>query len=199
MAAYPNSFGGPFVFDDHGVDPENPTIRHLWPIGKVLSPPSNGETVSGRPLLNLSFAINYALGGTEVWGYHAANLAIHIAGGLAAVRHRAADAAAARPAGAMGDGGHAAGPGDRPALGRPSAANRVGHLHRAAGRVAGGLFYLLTLYCVIRGDSCGKPGCTVGLGQLVLPGKAHGWQPVGPCSGTLRPCWPACWAWPPRR
>ena len=44
----------------------------------MLSPPGNGETVTGRPLLNLSFAINYALGGTEVWGYHVANLGIHV-------------------------------------------------------------------------------------------------------------------------
>jgi hypothetical protein len=82
MAVYCNSFSGPFAFDDVDSIIGNPTIRQLQPIGRVLSPPRNGETVSGRPLLNLSLALNYALGGTVVWGYHAANLAIHVLNAL---------------------------------------------------------------------------------------------------------------------
>jgi tetratricopeptide (TPR) repeat protein len=82
VAAYHNSFAGTFLYDDLGAILENHTIRHLWPLGQVLSPPTHGETVGGRPLLNLSLAINYAIGGLEVWGYHAANLAIHIAAAL---------------------------------------------------------------------------------------------------------------------
>jgi len=82
LVAYANSFGGPFLFDDIGSIPENATIRHLWPIWAALSPPVGGFTVSGRPVLNLSLAVNYALGGTNVWGYHAANLLIHILAGL---------------------------------------------------------------------------------------------------------------------
>jgi len=82
LAAYSGSFGGPFLFDDIGSIPENPTIRHLWPIWAALAPPVGGLTVSGRPVLNLSLAVNYALGGTNVWGYHAANLLIHILAGL---------------------------------------------------------------------------------------------------------------------
>ncbi len=62
---------------------ENPTIRRLWPIWATLCPPNTcGETVSGRPLLNLSLAVNYAVSGYQVWSYHAANLAIHILGAL---------------------------------------------------------------------------------------------------------------------
>ena len=38
--------------------------------------------MEGRPLLNLSPAINYALGGLAVRWYHALNLAIHILAGL---------------------------------------------------------------------------------------------------------------------
>ncbi len=38
--------------------------------------------MQGRPLLNLSLAVNYALSGTSVWSYHAANVAIHILAGL---------------------------------------------------------------------------------------------------------------------
>jgi len=83
VAAYANGFSGPFLFLDVPAIVENPTIRHLWPIGRVLSPPSaGGLTVGGRPLVNLSLAVNYALGGTHVWGYHAFNLAVHILAGL---------------------------------------------------------------------------------------------------------------------
>ncbi len=77
VAAYHNSFSGPFVFDDVPAIAGNPSIRHLWPIWEALSPPSGGLTVSGRPFLNLTLAVNYALGGTAVWGYHALNLLIH--------------------------------------------------------------------------------------------------------------------------
>jgi tetratricopeptide (TPR) repeat protein len=82
VAAYHNSFTGVFVLDDIRSIVENRTIRQLWPIWPALSPPPNGETVSGRPLLNLSLAINHALGGLDVWGYHAANLVIHVAAAL---------------------------------------------------------------------------------------------------------------------
>jgi len=81
LAAYHNSFSGPFVFDDLGSATENPTIRHFWPVWKTLSPPSD-QTVGGRPLLNLTFALNYALGGENVWSYHAFNLLVHILAGL---------------------------------------------------------------------------------------------------------------------
>ncbi len=38
--------------------------------------------MEGRPLLNLSFALNYAVSGLEVWGYHLVNLLIHVLAGL---------------------------------------------------------------------------------------------------------------------
>ena len=77
LAAYHNSFSVPFFFDDVQAITENPTIRHLGTLPQVLSPPAGGLTISGRPLVNLSLALNYALGGTAVRGYHALNLAIH--------------------------------------------------------------------------------------------------------------------------
>lgn len=83
VAAYTNSFSLPFVFDDVPAIAENPTIRHLPSIGEALHPPSaNGVTVGGRPLLNLSFALNYAISGNAVWSYHALNLVIHLLAGL---------------------------------------------------------------------------------------------------------------------
>ncbi|MBE2212772.1 MAG: tetratricopeptide repeat protein [Opitutaceae bacterium] len=83
VAAYANSLHGPFVFDDQGSIVDNPTIRSLSPSDGVLTPPdADGQTVGGRPVLNVSFAINYAVGGLAVEGYHATNLAIHVAAAL---------------------------------------------------------------------------------------------------------------------
>jgi len=81
LVAYRHSFSVPFLYDDVTAIPDNPTIRHLWPIRPVLSPPGR-LTTSGRPIVNLSLAINYAFGKTDVAGYHALNLAIHILAGL---------------------------------------------------------------------------------------------------------------------
>lgn len=79
LAAWSNSFAGPFVFDDRPAILANPTLQSLT---AALTPPRDGGTVSGRPLVNLSLALNHALSGTDVWSYHVANLAIHILGGL---------------------------------------------------------------------------------------------------------------------
>jgi tetratricopeptide (TPR) repeat protein len=78
LAAYHNSFSGPFIWDDLFSITGNPTIRH-W--SSALSPP-NDIGVGGRPVSNLTLALNYALGGTDVWGYHAFNLLIHTLAGL---------------------------------------------------------------------------------------------------------------------
>ena len=83
LAAYCNSFDGPFIFDDADSILKNPTIRHLWPIGPALTPPGGGLTVQGRPVLNLSLAVNWAIGQDKVQSYHVVNLAIHLAAGLA--------------------------------------------------------------------------------------------------------------------
>ena len=83
LAVYHNSLSAPFNFDDIVAIVENPSIRRLWPIWDVLSPArASGVTTSGRPLLNLSLTINHALGGMAVWGYHGFNLGIHICAGL---------------------------------------------------------------------------------------------------------------------
>ena len=77
LAAYRNTFSAPFVLDDADAITENATIHHLWPLVGALSPPAGGATVSGRPVLNFSLAVNYAISGEAVWSYHALNLAIH--------------------------------------------------------------------------------------------------------------------------
>jgi len=83
LAAYANSFSGAFLLDDGPAIMENATIRRLWPLGRVLFAPPANTTAGGRPVVNLSLALNYAAGGLRPWGYHALNLAIHLAAGLA--------------------------------------------------------------------------------------------------------------------
>jgi Flp pilus assembly protein TadD len=146
-AAYANTWRGPFVFLDVAAIENNPTIRQLWPVWGVLRPPlEQGLTVEGRPIFNLSLALNYALSGPRVWTYHAANLAIHAAAACAlfgvvrrTLRHR----------------------GERQSLGlafaaallwtvHPLQTESVAYLVQRAESLMG-LFYLLTLYCFVRG------------------------------------------------
>ena len=72
----------PFIFDDIPGIADNWSIRHLWPlVGSFpdygpLNPPRLIPT-TGRPLVNLSLAFNYQLGGVDPAGYHVFNLVLH--------------------------------------------------------------------------------------------------------------------------
>src|SRR5690349_9138203 len=69
--AYSNSFTGPFIFDDVGSIPANPSLHSFW--SSLTQTPAT-ETVTGRPILNLSFAINHAIAGNHVALFHVTNL-----------------------------------------------------------------------------------------------------------------------------
>ena len=71
----------PLLFDDQLSITRNLSIRSLWPIWPALTPP-NDAGAGGRPFLNLSYALNYAFGGTGVFGYHLVNLIIHVLAAL---------------------------------------------------------------------------------------------------------------------
>src|SRR5262249_45576670 len=77
-AVYAASITFPFIFDDQLTVIENSTIRE---ISTSLAPAAN-TALEARPLASLSFAINYAIGGTNVAGYHIVNIALHPACGL---------------------------------------------------------------------------------------------------------------------
>ena len=77
LLVYSNSLSGPFVFDDELSIVENPSIRRWSQPGTVLLP-ERELPVAGRPLVNLSFALNYAVDGLEVFGYHLVNVALHL-------------------------------------------------------------------------------------------------------------------------
>jgi tetratricopeptide (TPR) repeat protein len=77
-STYWNSLSGPFIWDDQTSIVTNRTIQRLWSLPGPLAPPRE-TPVAGRPIVNLSFAINYAFGGLTETGYHAWNIAVHIA------------------------------------------------------------------------------------------------------------------------
>lgn len=98
--AYSNSFDGVLVLDDIRAIARNTTIRSF---ASALVPPGE-STVAGRPVANLSLALNYALAPADVrdafvpeppgapqngeavwrnlWGYHLLNLLVHLAAAL---------------------------------------------------------------------------------------------------------------------
>lgn len=142
ICAYWCTFSVPQIFDDSFSIEGNPSIRHLT---SALSPPVH-VSVSGRPVLNVSLAINYAFGGSSVWGYHALNLAILIAGGLVllGIVRRTLAALDVAKASAIAFSAsllwtlH------------PIQTGAVTYLIQRAESLMG-LFYLLTIYCFIRG------------------------------------------------
>jgi tetratricopeptide (TPR) repeat protein len=82
--AFSSATTAPLVFDDVPAIRENASIRQLAPLSVPLSPPAN-TSVSGRPIVNLSLAVNYAINTalgvdpTATFGFHVANILIHIA------------------------------------------------------------------------------------------------------------------------
>src|SRR5262245_2457708 len=68
----------PYIFDDNITIIRNESIQKIWPLIGTgenhgpLNPPSPLPT-TGRPLVNLSFAVNYYFGGLRPNGYHAFN------------------------------------------------------------------------------------------------------------------------------
>jgi protein O-mannosyl-transferase len=102
-ATYAGSFSGVLVFDDEPAIAANTHIRRLWPLAESLSAPPD-TTVSGRPVVSLSLALNYALAPRDardvfaarpgapssvsdaasrnLYGYHLVNLSIHVIAAL---------------------------------------------------------------------------------------------------------------------
>ena len=147
--AYARTFSDPLLFDDAGSITGNPSIRHL---GTAFSPPPDA-TVSGRPVLNFSLAIDYAISGTAVWSYHASNLAIHVLAGLLlfGIIRRTLSARAALSANSIAFSGALLW-----AL-HPLQTESVSYTIQRAESLMG-LFYLLTVYGFIRGSEAAAAG-----------------------------------------
>lgn len=84
LLAWSGSIRGPFVFDDHEAVVHNATLADFWSMRWLVPPATAGETVSGRPVLNFTFALNHALGGLDPRGYHSVNAGLHALAALLA-------------------------------------------------------------------------------------------------------------------
>ncbi len=176
VLAYGRTFSAPFIFDDHASIVDNPSIRHLWPLTGPLTPPhADGVTVGGRPVVNLTLAVNYALSGEAVWSYHALNLLIHLGGGLVLfglVRRTLASPMLAKRFGA--DAGVLALAVAALWTLHPLQTESVTYVAQRAESLAG-CFFLLTLYAFARGtrrdvlrENQTAPPSGSGRGWLVL-------------------------------
>lgn len=166
LAAYSNSFTGQFTFDDS---------RLIWQNRHLLHPQSPGQTIwyifgAQRPVTNLTFMLNYWAGGLDVWGYHAVNVGIHIVAALTLfglLRRTFVLASSPRGRGLW--------------LAlivavlwvvHPLNTQAVTYIVQRSESLMG-MFYLLTLYCFVRGSTQDKPGawyllaviaCALGMG-----------------------------------
>ncbi len=100
FALYARCLDGPFVFDDHSQLLRNRAIQ-LRELGFAPLFKAAFESPSKRPVANLSFALNYWVGGHAPRGYRAVNFALHAAN--AALVYALARAALRRRPLARGD------------------------------------------------------------------------------------------------
>jgi hypothetical protein len=198
--AYRNSLRVPFLLDDRASIQRNPTVQSLWPIWETFLPPNDiGQTVAGRPMLNFSLAVSYAWSewwtgnGLDVWAYHLMNVAIHALSSLllfgivrrtlllpTMIDRWGQSAAWLAFAIALVWAVH------------PLQTESVTYIVQRAESLVG-FFYLLTLYCVIRGGSSE-------VASSADTGTANGSRRIGDAAGDSTPPWPArgcfwpCWS-----
>ncbi len=146
LAVYANSFGGVFLYDDLIQIVGNQRIRsfgwQLW---------------GARPLVDLTLALNYRMGGLETWGYHAVNVVVHLLAALTLFGLLRRTLRLERYRATMGR--HADGLALAVALlwmVHPLQTESVTYLIQRAEAMAG-LFYLLVLYCMVRAEGSPRP------------------------------------------
>ncbi len=83
---YRPALDAPFIFDDGATILHNSSIVHLWPLvsatdyAPLQAPPE--APVHGRPLVNLTFAINYHFNQLQPRPYRVVNILLHVANAL---------------------------------------------------------------------------------------------------------------------
>jgi hypothetical protein len=166
LVPYLNSFTAPFLFDDLKWIVNDPQVRDISSDWRRLD-------LGQRPVVFLSLAINYALGHLDVRGYHLFNFAVHAVAGLAlfGIIRRTIDLRNGRSGR------------DLPAVSlaftialvwlvHPLQTQSVTYVIQRCESLMG-MFFLLCLYCVIRGAqatrgwpwySAALVACLLGLG-----------------------------------
>ncbi len=157
VAAWAPGIVGKPVLDDFAVVVENPYLSRLWPPRDLFGADPSGP-LRDRPLTAATFSLSWAWGGGELWAHHLVNIVVQAAAALCLygvlrlllltgragerLRRRAPEAALAA---AVVWGVH------------PLQSESVTYIAQRAESLAG-LFYLLTLYLVLRGGNSTRPG-----------------------------------------
>ncbi|MBI5903092.1 MAG: tetratricopeptide repeat protein [Deltaproteobacteria bacterium] len=81
---YLNAIGNGFVYDDNVYVESDPTIRHLGNIWKALTSTALDPNVSSavpsnyyRPLVPITYMLDYRIFGMAPWGFHLTNILFH--------------------------------------------------------------------------------------------------------------------------
>ena len=164
LAVFHNSFGNSFHYDDEHSIVENPHIRSLKNLPKFFVDPGmfSGlpEARMYRPLVLSSYALNYAIGGYQVGGYHLINLLLHLLNAWLVweLGRR------------LLEGGKGALLAALLFVVHPLASEPVNYISSRSSLLAG-LFYLLALLFLVRmGEERGRWGKGLGMGGSYLAG-----------------------------
>jgi Tfp pilus assembly protein PilF len=90
VVVYANGLTGAFTYDDKAIVRDNPRIRSVSRVDDVFAtqyfggPPGTGTAY--RPILLLSFAIQWWIHGGEPFAFHAVNVLLHVAATLLLAR-----------------------------------------------------------------------------------------------------------------
>jgi Flp pilus assembly protein TadD len=145
---YHGSLGAPFIVDDPGAIVDNHQLRQLWPPATLRD-----TALAGRPIVALSFQLNFALHGLEVRGYHLVNIALHLLNALllfGLARRTLARCRVQQPA-------LVAFAGSLLWLLHPLQTEAVTYIVQRTELLVGS-FFLLTFYCFLRGVEAAARG-----------------------------------------
>jgi len=157
VVLYFNSLPGPFLFDDGGAIVNELNRPKLAPLSRLWRVPPD-SSFAGRPVVALTIAVNDWLGGADVRGYRAVNIAIHALCGLAlfgVVRRTLMGPRLGARYGAAADGLALAAA--LVWLVHPVQSECVGYVSQRTESLMA-LFYLLTLYCAVRAHDGRRAG-----------------------------------------
>lgn len=156
LLSYSRALPYPFIFDDEEAITENPYVRSIWPVSAAMSAPAQSP-VAGRPIVSLTLALNFHFGGLHPAGYRAFNILVHVLAGLTLfgiIRRTLLGKLLSEQF------GQAATPLAAAAtlawLLHPLQTESVTYVIQRTECMMG-LFYLLTLYCAIRGFGATRP------------------------------------------
>ncbi len=168
LAVYLNALDAPFIYDDLDLIVQNTDIRQLWPPIWMADTTAWYSSVNHRPVVAFSLALNYYLGGLEVRGYHLFNLLVHLLAALAlfgVVRRT------------LIIGGLVNIPAERACM-LATVSSLIWLVHPIQSQVINytlqrseslmGFFYLITLYCFLRGRDKGSGWHALSIGACVL-------------------------------